>query len=74
MIATHDMWMFKGDDMRLFRAGEDIPHGWMDRPSPFNVPDPTKFDPDGDRSFGGSVQAQPKRRGRPPKVKPDGGV
>lgn len=52
--------------MRLFREGEEIPHGWMDRPSPFNVPDPTKFDPDGDRSFGGPVQK--RGPGRPKKV------
>lgn len=67
MIAGWPMWMFRGEEQRLFREGEEIPHGWMDRPSPFNVPDPTKFDPDGDRSFGGPVKRGP---GRPRKVQP----
>jgi|GEM_PF-7121695 len=83
MIASHPMWMFRDEEMRLFAEGEEIPHGWMDRPSPFKVPDPTKFDPDGDHSFGGSVKPQfepvateettviKPRRGRPPKVRDD---
>jgi hypothetical protein len=67
MNAPWDMWMFKGDEVRLFREGVEIPHGWMDRPSPFNVPDPTVFDPDGDRTFGGAVPAK-RGPGRPRKV------
>lgn len=67
MIASHDLWMFRHDEQRLFREGEEIPHGWMDRPSPFNVPDPTKFDPDGDHSFGGAVAPAKRPRGRPRK-------
>lgn len=71
MIAPHPMFMYQGDEMRLFAEGEEIPHGWMDRPSPFKVPDPTKFDPDGDHSFGGAVTPDKPRRGRPPKVRTD---
>lgn len=66
-----DAWMYKGDEARLFRAGTPIPEGWMDRPSPFKVPDPTKFDPDGDRSFGGSVAPVKRGPGRPRKVQPN---
>lgn len=65
MIARWPMWMFKDGEQRLFKEGDEIPHGWMDRPSPFNVPDPTKFDHDDDRSFGGPVKRGP---GRPRKV------
>lgn len=32
MKAPHDMWMYAGHDMKLFRAGDEIPEGWYDSP------------------------------------------
>lgn len=70
MIALHPTWMFRGDEMRLFREGDEIPSDWYDAPDKFNGADPKAFDHDNDGRAGGAV-VQPKRRGRPPKVKPD---
>lgn len=78
MKNDFDAWFWKGDEMRLFRAGEEIPNAWYDEPNKFNGADPVAFDHDGDGRAGGSFSieghwpaAQPKKRGRPPKVKPD---
>lgn len=66
MQNDFDSWMWKGDEMRLFRAGETIPNDWYDAPDKFNGADPKALDLDGDGRAGGSLA---KRRGRPPKAK-----
>lgn len=66
VIAGWPMWMFRGEQQRLFQEGDEIPDGWYDRPSKFNGADPAAFDHDGIGGPGGSI---PKRRGRPPKAK-----
>ena len=55
MMNDFDAWMWKGDEMRLFRAGEEIPNDWYDEPDIFNGVDPVKFDLDGDGRAGGSL-------------------
>lgn len=68
MQNDFDAWMWKGDEMRLFRAGEKIPNDWYDAPEKFNGADPKALDLDGDGRAGGSLPASDKpRRGRPPK-------
>ncbi len=86
MQNDFDSWMWKGDEMRLFRAGETIPNDWYDAPDKFNGADPKALDLDGDGRAGGSlpysaplsamnhvesVEITKPRRGRPPKVRPD---
>lgn len=51
MKAAHDMWMFNKDGGTLFKAGEEIPAGYVDSPA----------------KVGSSDDDAPKRRGRPPK-------
>lgn len=64
--AEWDMWMFRGEEAKLFHEGDEIPAGWHDTPSKFNGADPAKFDHDGDGKAGGSA---PKRGpGRPKKA------
>lgn len=48
-----DAWMWKGDEMRLFRAGSEIPNDWYDAPNKFNGADPSAFDHDKDGRAGG---------------------
>jgi len=55
MINDFDAWMWKGSEMRLFRAGETIPNDWYDEPNKFNGADPLKLDLDGDGRAGGSL-------------------
>lgn len=69
MIAGWNMFMFKGEEAKLFRAGEEIPDGWYDRPSKFNGADPAAFDHDGDGREGGSPPIK-RGPGRPRKVQP----
>lgn len=58
MIAGWDIWKFRGEDMRLFREGEEIPDGWYDRPSKFNGANPDAFDHDRDGREGGSMKPE----------------
>lgn len=81
MIAQWPVWMYRGEESRLFYEGQEIPNDWYDAPSKFNGADPKAFDHDKDGRAGGSFSiegswpaeppAQPKRRGRPPKVRSD---
>jgi len=87
MKNDFDAWMWKGAEMRLFRAGEIIPNDWYDAPDKFNGADPKALDLDGNGRAGGSLPvARPiefdpvateettvikPRRGRPPKVRDD---
>jgi len=83
MTNDFDAWMWKGEEMRLFRAGEVIPNDWYDAPDKFNGADPKALDLDGDGRAGGSLPYSfervateettiiPRKRGRPRKVKPD---
>jgi len=76
MIAQWPQYWFRGEELRLIKEGEEIPAGWTDHPTPFNGAHPSHFDHDKNGEPGGSFPAapQPKRRGRPPKVKPQDGV
>lgn len=69
MIAGWPMWMFRGEEQRLFREGEEIPAGWYDRPSKFNGANPDAFDHDNDGREGGSVAVK-RGPGRPRKIQP----
>ena len=55
MTNDFDAWMWKGEEMRLFRAGEVIPNDWYDAPDKFNGADPKALDLDGDGRAGGSL-------------------
>lgn len=59
--------MWRGEDMRLFCEGEEIPNDWYDAPDKFNGVDPVKFDLDGDGRAGGSLPIK-RGPGRPRKV------
>lgn len=60
MTFKDDTWLYRGDEARLFVAGEAFPGGdWSDAPG---VP-PSPLDHDGDGKPGGS-----KPRGRPRKA------
>lgn len=62
-----DIWLYRGEDGRIFRAGDDRPpasEGWLDHPTP-PAPDPVPaafkaFDPDGDGKPGGPRRRKPK--------------
>lgn len=58
MQAGWDMWLYRGQEPRLFLEGDQIPDGWLDRPH-------HPLDRDGDGELGGSL---PKKRGRPRKA------
>lgn len=69
MIAEWDIWKFRGDDMKLFRKGQEIPSGWNDAPG-MAARDPLDHDNDGRKGGFNHGDEQPVKRGpgRPRKV------
>lgn len=54
--APWDMWLYKGQEARLFLEGEELPQGWRDRPG-------HPLDHDGDGRPGGSLKGSRRKKG-----------